>query len=593
MNSSIFEIIKHKISITDVISQYLTLKPAGAYLKGRCPFHHEKTASFTVSPHKEIFYCFGCHTGGDIINFVAKIERCTPLEATKLLADRYKIELPDEPRTETDGQSRERYHVICNVAAQWCFEYINQYQPAMTYLQQRGITQESIKQFRIGYFPSGNQGIQRFLAALKKYHLLPIDLVQANILAEGKTTLYSPFEDRIIFPINDHLGRCCGFGGRIFKPQDERPKYYNSKESDFFCKGSMLFGLENARTTIQNTGYAFLVEGYMDCIVMAQYGFTNTVATLGTACSLHHLKLLSRYAYRVYMLYDSDAAGKQAMLRLAHMCWQANLELFVVNLPTGHDPASFLVNNGELAPLVAQARTIFTFFIESLGADFKKEHLGQKVALARKLVETISNLDDPLKRDVLLHQACTALDIPFATLKQEEARILEKQAQTTPAVPALSVTNTTITSPDSITTLTQQLVGALINQPTLLTQQVLIALTGCLSDPLQHIIDLLCAIPTEQYDSYNSHIILDQLNEETHLLAIRLLVEQKESMTSYTFQSLLQRLLQRRWKTITQNIQQRLARARQTNNQQEEQRVLQQFITLRQQLLGSSAEEKN
>ena len=170
----------------------------------------------------------------------------------------------------------------------------------------------------------------------------------AGILSESKNALYSPFEDRIMFPITDNLGRFCGFGGRTFMPQDERPKYYNSKENNFFTKGSLIFGLNVAKRDIQHKEIVFVVEGYMDCIAMAQHGYTNTVATLGTACTLEHLKQLSRYASYVYVLYDGDAAGQSAILRLTELCWNVNMDLKVIRLPRQEDPASFLAKGKAL-----------------------------------------------------------------------------------------------------------------------------------------------------------------------------------------------------------------------------------------------------
>jgi DNA primase len=420
---NIFTFIKSRISIVDVINEYATLRKAGGYWKARCPFHHEKTGSFTVSPHKEIFYCFGCHKSGDVISFIADVENCSQIEAAKYIAERYQIELPEDLQSSHSQQEKNHYQDICTTVADWCHEHLKKSPSVLAYLNQRDITEQSIDYFKIGYFPSGLIAIKNLIHEMKNQNILVDDLIEAAIIAQGKTVLYSPFEERIIFPIADTMGNYCGFGGRIFKPNDQRPKYYNSHENDFFSKGSLLFGLDMAKKAIQETGHVFLVEGYTDCVAMAQHGYRNAVATLGTACTLQHLKLLARYANDVYVLYDGDAAGKQAILRLTQLCWQANTELKVIELPEGEDPASFLEKEGDLKALIAQAQDIFGFFIASMGTNFKTKSLNERVNLTRKLLETIASVDDALKADMLLQQAASTLGMPLATLTREMERI--------------------------------------------------------------------------------------------------------------------------------------------------------------------------
>jgi DNA primase len=206
----------------------------------------------------------------------------------------------------------------------------------------------------------------------------------------GKSAFFSPFEERIIFPICDHLGRYCGFGGRIFKEHDARAKYYNSKESAHFIKGSLLFGLEQAKKEMQKSGTVFLVEGYTDCITMAQYGYTNTLATLGTACTLEHLSALARYVQRVFVIFDGDKAGNDAIIRLTKLCWQVDMELYVICLPSGDDPASFLSKQNSLEPFIQQAQDIFLFFIKTLGEGFTNQPLANKLARIRQLLPSLA-----------------------------------------------------------------------------------------------------------------------------------------------------------------------------------------------------------
>ena len=432
---NIFTYIKERMSIFDVVNEHTTLKKAGTYYKARCPFHNEKTASFTVSPGKEIFYCFGCHLGGDVISFIANIENCSQLDAAKLLAERFNIELPGNvsfEHSEKNIKDKQHYHNICKAIAQWCHGQLIKSPTAQSYLKKRKISKQSSDYFTLGYFPGGLPAIKLFVDSMKKNNILPHDLITANILAQGKNILYSPFEERIIFPIKDSLGRFCGFGGRTHKPQDDRSKYYNSRENNYFTKGSLLFGLDLAKKNIQQTGSVFLVEGYTDCIAMVQHNYSNTIATLGTACTLQHLKQLARYANQLYVVYDSDSAGKQAIIRLTKLCWQVNLELNVVRLPTQEDPASYLEKHKDLAPLIQNTQDIFLFFINSVSKDFSIKPLGEKVAIARNLLQTINTVDDPLKRNILLQKGAKTLDIPFEALKQELTRLPKQYTNPAP-----------------------------------------------------------------------------------------------------------------------------------------------------------------
>ncbi|OGB97641.1 DNA primase [candidate division TM6 bacterium RIFCSPHIGHO2_12_FULL_36_22] len=421
---NLFDFIKSNLPIADVIGEYVTLRATGTYLKGSCPFHSEKTGSFTVSPHRDIFYCFGCHESGDVIGFIAKLENCTQIEAAKLLTERYNLQPPEELLKEVQSAAsidkKKRYFLLCELVAQWCQESLKRSPQALEYLKNRGFDEETITRYSIGYFPGGHKGIKSLIAYIQSEHFLATDLIQANIFQEGKT-LYSPFEERIIFPIQDNIGQFCGFGGRIFLPHDDRAKYYNSKESPFFIKGSILFGLDIAKRSIQKQNAVILVEGYTDCIALNQYGHKNSVATLGTACTPEHLAILARYADQIYMLYDGDAAGQKAIVRLTENCWNVNIELKVVSLPNREDPASFLVQGGSLKPLIDQASGIIDFFIQHSSENFAQKTLKQKLETVEKIIEIIRYIPDRLKRDMVLQETAQALNVPFDTLVKELA----------------------------------------------------------------------------------------------------------------------------------------------------------------------------
>jgi len=415
---------------------------------------------------------------------------------------------------------------------------------------------------------------------------LPTDLVDATILSEGKTMLYSPFEERIIFPIKDHLGRFCGFGGRIYTQSDERPKYYNSKENEFFTKGSLVFGLDLAKKQIQDAGYAFLVEGYTDCMAMVQYGYPNTVATLGTACTIEHLKQLSRYCQELYVVYDADKAGHQAMLRLTELCWQVSLELKVILLPAKEDPASYLTKGNDLKPLIESAKDIFIFFIDSLGTDFGSKHLSDKLAVIRKLIVIINNIDDPLKRDILLQKAAKTVDIPLETIKNELNRSsyeprkqYEEQTQENKTAPI---------NQEAITyaplKLESTVFCAIMNNIELFNNTNEKYLLEYLPAPLRDILKRLKEAK-EETQNVNFIAFFDKLSNTEKNYVSKLLLEHEQEILPETFEQLIIQLHKKNWKVFVNSIKEKLAQAKKIGDTESVTRVTQDFLKLQQTMM--------
>lgn len=582
---SIFNHIKSHVSILDVIQEHTTLKKNGSYWKGCCPFHHEKTASFTVSPHKEIFYCFGCHVTGDVITFIEKIEQCSALEAAHYLSQRFNISIPESLTKDVDTaptqHNRDLYFNLCKIIAEWSQNNLHKNAFLMDYLQQRGFTPHTIKQFSLGYFPGGLPSMKLFLDHMRTHNILAHDLLEAHIITQGKTFMYSPFEERIMFPIKDHLGRFCGFGGRIFKPHDDRPKYYNSKENDFFTKGSLLFGFDIAKKSIQESGIVYLVEGYTDCMAMVQHGYPNTVATLGTACTPHHLKTVSRYVQQVYVLYDNDKAGQQAVARLTQLCWHVDLELKVIELPEGQDPASWLQGN-NLQPLIDKAKDIFLFFIDTLGKDFSTKFIPEKVRLTRTVVDIIRTLDDPLKQDFLLQQAARTFDIPFQSLKQELSRTDAQISNTTPEKNTTLVTDSPATI--EISLLEKQLFCAILNNMHLISD---ISMKYTLDHLSQQIQPILRQLHTAYND--NPHITLGDflcsLSSDDTQWIHKLLLEHTNDHTDTHVTQLIYQVQKVHWKKIVRNIKQEIAHANNAGDAIEVAKLLQEFLCLKKQIM--------
>ncbi len=586
---NLFSFIKERISILDVVNEYVTLKRAGGYHKGTCPFHHEKTASFTVSPDKQIFYCFGCHISGDVISFIAKIENCSQKDAAHLLTEKYSIELPSTlsfESSEISTEQKNHYFAICKAVALWCHEQLLKNPPAQSYFQRRGFGSEHFNYFTLGYFPSGNAGISDLLYAMKRQSILPRDLVEAQILAEGRTTLYSPFEERLIFPIKDALGRYCGFGGRTFKEHDTRPKYYNSRENEYFIKGSLLFNLDKAKKSIQETNTIFLVEGYTDCMAMTQQGFFNTVATLGTACTVEHLKQLARYAEHIFVVYDSDNAGKMAVLRLTELCWQVNLELKVIMLPAGEDPASFLLSNkGDFRTLIASAEDIFHYFLNTLGNNFTSKPLGQKLQTTRAFLNVIAHIPDPLKKDILLQKAAKTFDIPFQSLKQELAGIPEKistaEQKHHPDPKAVAAP-----TEETISLLEKRIFCAIMNNMGLFSGEGRCRLIRYIQPPLQDILAQLKELK-EKSGNITFGSFFDTLNERDRQYVSKLLLEEDEIVDPTAFDKLLGQLQKKQWKSIVQTIKTQLTRAQQEGDADKEALILRDFMELQSKFTAS------
>lgn len=577
---NLFNFIKNSVRILDVINEYTTLKKSGGlYWKSPCPFHQEKTPSFTVSPDKEIFYCFGCHETGDVISFIAKIEKMSPLEAAQYLIEKYNLQVPDaikssihqtqEMRTEKDA-----YFALCKMVANWCHDQLFAHDTALNYVHSRKFNQQIITQFNLGYFPKGNLVIKSLLAAASAKGFLTNDLIRAGVLFQGKTNLYSPFEGRIIFPIKDHLGRHCGFGGRVFMPDDDRCKYYNSKENQFFQKGSLLYGLDVAKKNIQQDDIAFLVEGYTDCIAMHSYGYKNSVATLGTACTLDHLKKIANYTQQLYVMYDGDNAGQEAILRLTQLCWTIDIEPKVICLPKDSDPASFLYKNQDLKPYIKQAQDVFSFFLQNKGHDFQNKNLKEKLQAAASITELIANLQDPLKRDILLLQASEILQIPLEILRKEYT-IPNKQIEMSTPEPV----SNSILSP-----LETKIFSALLHYPKLLNNENKTLLAAGFPDPYNELLIKVVAI-VEKDPNLPLHKIQELLTSTEQGLINQLLFSLEETNIETAFEQMLLQFQKKHWKSIVVNIKMKLQKATQDCNNEEVQTIVTAFQAIKLKLL--------
>ncbi|HAU30652.1 MAG: primase protein [candidate division TM6 bacterium GW2011_GWF2_43_17] len=442
MSSSLFDFVKSQVPILDVVREYVALKPAGNYWKGPSPFKQERVPSFTVTPTRGIYYCFSTATGGDVIDFVARVENCSPLEAAWHLVERYNIKVPEGVGTREDGARSyaegQRHEVVCAFFAQWCGQQLRNSPDALMYVASRGLGDIVRQAFGIGFCPGGNAAVRRCIEDARSAGILAHELEASHLIKKGAHGTYLTFDDRIIFTIFTAHGRPCGFGGRVFRSGDDRAKYVNSQEHEFFNKRTLLYGFWQAKKVIQEAEAVYLVEGYTDCLAMVQHGYVNTVATLGTACSLEHVTQLARHARHIYLLYDGDEAGQRAMMRLVSLCWQVQLEPFVVSFPADDDPATFLAREGSLDALQEAPKPLFTFFVERLGRSFVNQSLARKLQAAREVFDAVALVPDRLQQNVLLQQAAEIFGVPVESLYQE-FKTFERQLRSREARNPVSV----------------------------------------------------------------------------------------------------------------------------------------------------------
>lgn len=402
-SDDIIEEVRQKNDIVDVVSQYVKLTRKGSSYFGLCPFHNEKTPSFSVTPGKQMYYCFGCGAGGNVFNFIMEYENYTFGEALKYLADRAGVELPQiEYSKEVREKAQERAELleINKQAAQYFYYQLRTEKGAQgyQYLTGRGLSEETMRKFGLGYSDKFGGGLYQFLKSkgygddrLRESGLFNVD---------ERHGMYDKFWNRVIFPIMDVNNRVIGFGGRVMG--DGKPKYLNSPETKIFDKSRNLYGLNVARTTRRK--YLILCEGYMDVISMHQAGFTNAVASLGTALTSGHASLLKRYTQEVLLLYDSDEAGVRAALRAIPILREAGVNSRVVNLRPYKDPDEFIKNLGAEAfeERLEQASDSFMFRVSIAESEFSMEEPQGQNRFFERCAEMLLELKDELERNLYI-----------------------------------------------------------------------------------------------------------------------------------------------------------------------------------------------
>lgn len=484
--------IRRAVDIAEVVAETVTLRKAGKNLLGLCPFHAEKTPSFTVSPEKQIFHCFGCGAGGNVFSFLMRRDGLSFREAVRLLARRAGIDLPEglPPKPARREEETELLHRVNRLAAEFYHRCLCR-EPAgaaaREYLARRGVSETAIANFELGYAPASWDAL---IAYLTRRGLGIALLEKAGLAVPRKsgTGHYDRFRNRIVFPIRDEQSRVVAFGGRVLDAST--PKYLNSPETPVYRKRETLYGFDRAREACRAQGAAFIVEGYLDLIALHQRGIENAVATLGTALSLEQIHRLSRVAGRLILVYDSDEAGLRSarrcidLFRKAHADFrrgdvfreeEADTQILV--LPQGHDPDSFVGRHGAEAFLElarSLAMSLVTFLIENA---VRTHGLGTegKIRIVHELIPTLREIDDPVARALYVQKLAERIGLA-ETVILERLKAPAPEATKPAAVPRAA-------APSAADRMEERLVAMMVQFPEILSEIDVEAVLAEFRDP--------------------------------------------------------------------------------------------------------------
>jgi len=421
------EIIE-KNDIVDVISQYMNLKKRGRNYTGLCPFHSEKTPSFSVSQDKQLFYCFGCGVGGNVSTFIQKIEKMNYPESLMFLAERAGIEVKENISSK-DAEKAKRKQLLMKInkeAARFFYKNLINNPEAMKYLQNRGLSIDIIKKFGLGYSLNSWDGLKNFMVSKG---IKPELLYSAGLLVKSNNngSYYDRFRNRIMFPIIDLKGNVIAFGGRVM--DDSKPKYLNSPDTEIYNKGYNIYSL-NLVKGIKDLKNIIVVEGYMDAISLHQYGVNNAVASLGTAFTEQQAKLLKRYADEIIIAYDSDAAGQTATLRGLAILEKEGCNVKVIRLPKGKDPDEYIRKEGldSFKKLIENSMSLIDYKIYNLKENTNIKEIEGRIRFVKQLARILSTIDSPAEVDAYIKKYSKEMQISEAAIYDELNRIINKHS---------------------------------------------------------------------------------------------------------------------------------------------------------------------
>ncbi len=425
-NDEILDEIRSRNDIVSTISQYMTLKRKGRNYFGLCPFHNEKSPSFSVSPDKQIFHCFGCGVGGDVINFVKKIENIGFLDSVRLLAEKSGIQLPNDisKAEEKNIKLKNRVYKINELAAKFYHE--NLYKPtskiAQDYIKKRKLNNATLKSFLMGYASNSSNELLRYL---KEQGFTEEELLASCLIGKSDRGYYDKFRNRLMIPIRDERGRFIAFGGRVL--DDSKPKYINSPENIVYSKGRNLFGLNVAREGVHGPLKRLLiVEGYMDAISLYQRGITNVVASLGTALTDSQGRLLRRNTEQVILGYDADGAGQQAIIRGMEILKSMDIDIRILQISGAKDPDEYVLKFGpeKMVKAMDEAISAIEFKIKVLRVNLDLNNVNDKVKFLTEIAKILSNVDNNIEREVYIDRISKVYEISKNAIVSEVDKLL-------------------------------------------------------------------------------------------------------------------------------------------------------------------------
>ncbi len=424
------------VRIEEVVSDFVKLKKRGVNYLGNCPFHNEKTPSFTVSPTKEIFKCFGCGKAGNAVNFIMEHEHIGYPEALRYLAEKYHIPIEESATNENpeEKSEREAMFILLSAAQKYFTQQLIDSEEgktiALPYLKERELSQTLITNFQLGWAPGGRDVFSQW--ALKNAFSQEL-LVKTglSIVSEKDGKLYDRFHERIIFPIHNVSGKVVGFGGRILKSNEKTAKYINSPETDVYSKSKILYGLAQAKKSIRQLDECIMVEGYIDVLSMVQNGIENICATSGTSLTEDQLKIIKRFTENIIFLFDGDKAGQKAALRGLDMALQEGLNVQVVALPEEDDPDTFAkrLKEDEIRIYLKENAKNFVRFRYDLYKDEASADPAKKAVLVKEIIHSVALVNDTIKRSLFLQEAAKVLNMSEQVLHQELRRILVEKVK--------------------------------------------------------------------------------------------------------------------------------------------------------------------
>lgn len=422
--------------IEEVVGDFVSLKKRGVNYVGLCPFHNEKTPSFTVSPAKGFYHCFGCGKGGGTVDFIMEHEHTSYPDALKYLAEKYNIEIADEIQTEEEKVMQSELESLYNVVAYAQKHFTNNLfnteegiSIGMTYFNERGFNQTIIKKFQLGFSPTSWDDFSK--TATENGHKKDFLLKTGLSIKKEDNTLYDRFRDRVIFPVHNLSGRVVGFTGRILTSDKNKPKYVNSPESDIYNKSKTLYGIYFAKSAIVSNDNCYLVEGNTDVISLFQAGVENVVASSGTSLTTEQIRLIKKFTNNITILYDGDEAGIKASLRGVDMILEEGLNVKIVIFPENEDPDSYARKHDaiQIKKFIKESATNFIIFKTRLLLEETKNDPIKKAELIKEIVRTISLMPEPIHRSIYIKECSELMKIQEQSLINELNKQLRKKAK--------------------------------------------------------------------------------------------------------------------------------------------------------------------